>query len=214
MPQITLYYSPDACSIIPHILLNEIGASFEAISIEMQGIDQSFAESFRQINPKSRVPVIALDNQVITEVPAVSTIISSLAPDAHLMGQTPLETARVYEWMNYVSGTVHTGAISHYFRPARWTTSTDGAHVDMIKERALENLLNCCSFIEDKLEGVYAVGDAFTAADAFLYFAYRWGKAAGIGMEVYPGFSALARSVEGRASVQTVLKSEQIHSIF
>ncbi|KAF7589732.1 hypothetical protein BBP40_003931 [Aspergillus hancockii] len=214
MPQIKFYYSPDACSIVPHILLHEIGAHFTAILIKMQGIDRSFDDSFRQINPKSRVPVIAVDDQIITEVPAISTIISSLRPDACLMGRSPLETVRVYEWMNYISGTVHTASISHFLRPARWTTSSDEAVVETVKQRGLENLVNCCGFIEERLGGGYSVGDAFTAADAFLYFAYRWGKAAGIEMEKHTKFSALAKSIESRDSVQAVLQSEQIHSIF
>ncbi|GAB1207100.1 hypothetical protein APSETT445_005807 [Aspergillus pseudonomiae] len=214
MPSIKFFYSPDACSIIPHILLHETKTTFEAIRIEMEGTDLSFPESFRKINPKSRVPVIALDNEVITEVPAVSTIISSLAPEAHLLGQTPIETARVHEWMNYVAGTVHAGGISHVFRPGRWTVSTEEKDLEMIKRRGLEILWNCFPLIEERLIGEYAVGQDFTAADAFLYFAYRWGVTAEVDMQAYAKFTQLARRVEGRETVQTVLRSERIHSIF
>ncbi|OGM42535.1 putative glutathione S-transferase GST-6.0 [Aspergillus bombycis] len=214
MPNIKFFYSPDACSIIPHILLHETKATFEAIRIEMEGTDLSFPESFRRINPKSRVPVITLDDEVITEVPAVSTMISSLAPEAHLLGRTPIETARVHEWMNYVAGTVHAGGISHVFRPGRWTASTEEKDLEMVKRRGLEILRSCFALIEERLAGEYAVGEDFTAADAFLYFAYRWGVTAEIDMQVYAKFTQLARRVEGRETVQTVLRSERIHSIF
>ncbi|KAE8376678.1 hypothetical protein BDV26DRAFT_265166 [Aspergillus bertholletiae] len=214
MPNIKFLYSPDACSIIPHILLHETKTSFELIRIEMEGTDLSFPESFRKINPKSRVPVIVLGDEVITEVPAISTIVSSLAPRAHLLGRTPVDTARVHEWMNYVAGTVHAGGISHVFRPGRWTVSTEEKDLDMIKRRGLEIMRNCFSLIEERLVGEYAVGQDFTAADAFLYFAYRWGVTAEIEMPVYARFTELAQKVERRETVQTVLRDERIHSIF
>ncbi|PIG83277.1 glutathione S-transferase GST-6.0 [Aspergillus arachidicola] len=214
MPNIKFFYAPDACSIIPHILLHETRTTFEPIRIEMEGSDESFPESFRKINPKSRVPVIVVDNEVITEVPAVSTMISSLAPEARLLGRTPIETVRVHEWMNYVAGTVHAGGISHFFRPGRWTLSTEEKDLEMIKRRGLEIMRNCFVLIEDKLVGGYAVGEGFTAADVFLYFAYRIGVRAELEMQVYAKFTELARRIEGRESVQTVLSSEKIHSIF
>ncbi|KAE8423349.1 hypothetical protein BDV36DRAFT_243373 [Aspergillus pseudocaelatus] len=214
MPNIKFFYAPDACSIIPHILLHETNTTFEPIRIEMEGTDESFPESFRKINPKSRVPVIALDDEVITEVPVVSMVISNLAPEANLLGRTPIETARVHEWMNYVAGTVHAGGISHFFRPGRWTVSTEEKDLEMIKRRGFEIMRNCFALIEEKLVGEYAVGKSFTAADVFLYFAYRIGVRAEVEMQAYAKFTELARRIEGRETVQTVLRNERIHSIF
>ena len=106
MTAITLWMSPGACSLAPHILLHEIGATFNMVVAATSGGGTS-TDAFTRLNPKQRVPVLALGNEVITELPAIVTAISNLAPERHLMGDTPLDTARVYEWMNWLSGTLH-----------------------------------------------------------------------------------------------------------
>ena len=55
--------------------------------------------------------------------------------------------------------------------------------------------------IEDKIAGPFAVGDAFTAVDAYLYVFYRWGNLIGIDLDRdYPKFAALGRALASRAS--------------
>ncbi|KAA8649499.1 hypothetical protein EYZ11_010089 [Aspergillus tanneri] len=215
MPQIKLFYIPDACSLAPHILLHEIGADYEPIRAKLGGgFDAHFREGFTDINPKMRVPVLSLDDQVITELPAVATAISSLAPEAHLMGKTTLDTIRVYEWMNYLSGTLHATGFGLFFRPHRWTKLTDEVSFAGIKERALEKILECFGFIEERLEGVHAVGGAFTAVDTFLYALYRSGMYTGVDMLAYTKYTALVKEVERRPAALAALKIEQIDPKF
>jgi glutathione S-transferase len=38
---------------------------------------------------------------------AIATAIANLAPGRHLMGRTALDRVRVYEWMTWLSGTLH-----------------------------------------------------------------------------------------------------------
>jgi len=90
----------------PHVLLHELGLRYTACeTLVRTGATQS--AEFARINPKKRVPVLSLDGEIITEVPAIATAIAGLAPERHLMGRTALEQARVYEWMNWLSGTLH-----------------------------------------------------------------------------------------------------------
>ncbi|HWK66777.1 MAG TPA: hypothetical protein VNS34_17770 [Rhizobiaceae bacterium] len=106
MSEIKLWFSPGACSLAPHILLREIEAPFEAVKTSIPD-GAHLTEEFTQLNPKNRVPVLLLDGEVITELPAIATAISNLAPKRSLMGRTDLDMVRVYEWMNWLSGTVH-----------------------------------------------------------------------------------------------------------
>ncbi|PLB51432.1 glutathione S-transferase GST-6.0 [Aspergillus steynii IBT 23096] len=214
MPAIKFFFASGACSLCPHILLHEVAAEFQPLQVINHGPEVRFSEDFHRINPKMRVPVIAVDEEVITELPAVATIIASLAPERHLMGKNPLDTARVYEWMNYLSGTLHAGGFGHLFRPERWTTATDGASLEGVKTKARERVVECFEFIEGRLQGIHAVGGYFTAVDPFLYVFYRWGTMIGEDMSAYPKYSAVVRNLETRPAVQTTIKKEKLSLIF
>ncbi len=81
--------------------------------------DERFTDEFKALNPKKRVPVLKMNDDIVTEIPAIATAISSLAPDRKFLGQTTLETVHVYEWLNYLGGSVHGQAYGGLFRPER-----------------------------------------------------------------------------------------------
>jgi glutathione S-transferase len=208
MAAIKLYYSPEACSLASHILLHETGVDFEAIKIDVKA---GAPEELRRINPKMRVPVLSLDDQIITETPAIMTAISQLAPEKILMGNTSLETVHVYEWLNWLSGTLHTQGFGELFRPHRF--SDDPAMYEAIRAKGLETVEECFDMIERGLSSVNAVGDSFTAVDAFLFVFWRWGaRSRTINMEKYPKFSKLVVNLAKRPSFQAVVDAEGVDS--
>ena len=67
-----LYFSPGACSIGIHVLLEEIGKPYEAVRLNFQEGDQ-YKPGFTSINPKSKVPTLVRDDgSVMTEYPAIA----------------------------------------------------------------------------------------------------------------------------------------------
>lgn len=70
-------------------------------------------EEYLVINPTGYVPAIVVgtggEATTITEMPAVLSYISSLAPHLKLLGEGPLEQAKVAEWTAWLSGTLHSG---------------------------------------------------------------------------------------------------------
>jgi glutathione S-transferase len=208
MPAIRFWYSPGACSFAPHILLHEIDARFDAVKVPIAE-SAHLSEAFARINPKQRLPVLALDDEVITELPAIATAISGLAPQYHLMGGNTLDQARVYEWMNWLSGTVHAQGFGALWRPHRFTD--DPALHPAISAKGRKTVEECLTIIDRKLTGNYAVGQAFTAVDAFLLVLYRWGNRIGIDMAAtYMNFTRFAENLKQRASVQKALAAEGI----
>ncbi|RDW63481.1 glutathione S-transferase [Coleophoma cylindrospora] len=211
MPQLKFYYAPGACSLAPHILLHEVGLPFDAIANEVTQNGANFIEGFHRINPKMRIPVIALDGEVITETIAVMTAIANLAPEKHLLGQTPLETLRVYEWMAWLSGTVHGQGFGELARPERF--SDDPAAHDGIRAKGHKTIVDCYDMIEGKLTGVYAVGDSLTLVDPYLFVFFRWGNGLGLAMkEKYPNWAMLVSNLVKRSAVEAALKAENIDS--
>ncbi|RDW68719.1 glutathione S-transferase family protein [Aspergillus mulundensis] len=215
MPDIKLFFTPGACSLAPHILLHETNLDFTPLLIKPNGLEVDFPSDYKALNPKMRVPVIVVDGEVVTEVPAICTLISQLSPNNKIMGATPLETVRIYEWLNYLSGTVHAAGFGLLFRPWRWTVSGDEeVHVG-IKEKARENIRAAFELIEGRLteESTFALGDELTAVDAFLYPLYRWAVVSAFDLVPYPKLGSLIRRLEGRESVRIVLEKEGLERV-
>jgi glutathione S-transferase len=78
-----LYYMPGACSMVPHIALEETGAQYETALVDFARGDQLKRE-FLQINPKARVPALETDRGVLTEIPAILGYIAAKFPAARL----------------------------------------------------------------------------------------------------------------------------------
>lgn len=209
MSDIQFWYAAGACSLAPHILLNEVGAAYSGVEISMSPTETRLPPGFEKINPKLRVPVISIDGQIITEVPAVATVISHLAPARQLMGRTALETARLYELMIWISGSLHGNGFGCLWKPQRYSDEP-AAHAG-ISKKALQTIKDCFAMIEGKIAGPYALGDAFTALDAYLFVFYRWGHL--IGMDLardYPKYEALGRLLAERPAVAKTLAIEKI----
>lgn len=207
-----LYVSAGACSLAPHIVLRELGIDFELVVLS---IIKGFPDDYRRVNPKLRVPALQFDHDnVLTELPAIMTAISQQVPTSNIMGSTDLETCRVYEWLNWLSGTVHDQAYGGLLRPARFTN--DPALHDVLKEKARETIKDCYIQIEQKLQGIHAVGDNFTAVDAFLYPIYRWGNwHVSLPMkESYPKYTALIENMLKMDSVRAALRAEGTDCLF
>jgi glutathione S-transferase len=212
VPSLTLWYSPQACSIAPHILLNEAELDFQLVLAEVDvAKDERFTDEFKALNPKKRVPVFKMNDEIITEVPAIATAISSLAPDRKFLGQTTLDTVRVYEWFNYLGGVVHGQAYGGLYRPERLVD--DPKLHSAIRDKAGKNLEQSFAWIESKMRAsgtTYAVGNSFTAVDAYLFVLYRWAGAFIARLEIdFPHMSAWAsRLLERKA----ILRALEVHT--
>jgi glutathione S-transferase len=210
MAEPILWISPGACSLAPHILLRESGTEFKTVVINAKA---GFPSELLHLNPKARVPIFQLGDETITEVPAILTAISQLSPNKYLLGKTNLEIVRTYEWFNWISGTLHGQAFGGMRRPSRF--SDDPQTYDSIKAKGRKAVEESFAYIEETLRGSHAVGDAFTAVDAYLIVMYRWGNEIGVDMRVeYPKFTGLILEALKRDSVKAAIEKEGIEFWF
>ena len=117
MVKLRLWVSPGACSLAPHAALEESGLEFELMVVDITKPPYGFPEKYQHINPKKRIPILEYDDQIITETTAIMTATSQLAPEKHLFGKSNLEVVRTYEWLNWLSGTVHERGLGALFSP-------------------------------------------------------------------------------------------------
>ena len=87
-----LYYSPGACSLAAHIVLEEIGKPYELVPVLVH-MGETSKPSFLSVNPKGRVPVL-VDDEIITELPAILTYLSLSNIESNLLPADPVGVAR------------------------------------------------------------------------------------------------------------------------
>ena len=208
IPTIHLYLTPGSVSLASHIALAESNLPFTTTDLKAS---RGYPTEHLHLNPKGRVPILSLDGELITETPAILSTISALAPEKHLLGVTILEQARAQEWMAWLCGTLHGQGFGCLFRPVRFVGSEEGMY-DAVKACGRECVKECFAYIDGKLEGrAWAVGDAFTAVDAYLYAFYRWGNMLKLGMrEKYPNYARVMDAVVKRESVIKTVEVEGI----
>src|SRR3546814_2756536 len=100
-----LYYSPGACSLADHIVLEWIGKPYEAIRVSRH--DRESPE-FPRLNPAGAVTVLQDGDRVLTQNMAVPNFLADSFPDARLGGDgTPRCRAEVNRWLAFVNADVH-----------------------------------------------------------------------------------------------------------
>src|SRR5918998_658321 len=85
-----LYYSPGACSLAPHVLLEEIGEPYDLELVSVAHGETQTPE-YRAINPKGRVPTLRMvagrgggAEGVLTEAPAILAYLARTHPEGGL----------------------------------------------------------------------------------------------------------------------------------
>jgi glutathione S-transferase len=203
-----LFHSPGACSLAPHIVLEELGAPY---TLELVSVAEGRTQSpdYLRINPKGRVPALAVGDELLTEAPAILLYLAMQAGGA-LYPADPMQQARALEWFNWLSGTLHTFAFGQLWRAQRFTA--EPSQVDGVIAKGRENIAETFAMIEQKLAGrTWAVGDAYSVVDPYLLVFFRWGNRIGTDMQAqYPAWTAHARRVLERPAVQRALEQEGI----
>src|SRR5712691_13277989 len=99
-----LYYWPGASSVVPHIVLEEIGTRYERQLVDFaQGEHKSAA--YLKINPHGKVPALAIDGAVITENVAILTYLAKQFPQAQLWPRSIIDEARCISMMAWFGST-------------------------------------------------------------------------------------------------------------
>jgi glutathione S-transferase len=170
-----LYYAQGACSLGIHILLNEVGATYELSKIDMRAGDQ-FKPEFLAVNPKSKVPALVLDDgQVLTEWPAIAVYLAAMHLDHHLLSRDPLVAARTLEAALYINSTLHVAGFARIVRPTNF--SPDPAQKDAVRAQGRKIFGDGFALIAETLgDKDYLMGD-FSIADAALFYVTYWNKA-------------------------------------
>jgi glutathione S-transferase len=198
-----LYYSPGACSLADHIVLEWIGQPYEAVKITRE--DRATPE-FRALNPAGAVPVLEHDGWVLTQNAAILGYLIDTHPEAKLGGDgTPKGRAEVMRWLAFVNSDVHPT-----FKPLFGATAylEDEAVIEKTKANAKAALRALYTRADAQLADKDWIAGSRSVADAYLYVTLRWAKALDIDLSGLDHLAAFVARMEADAAVQKVLKDE------
>ncbi|MBF7682548.1 glutathione S-transferase N-terminal domain-containing protein, partial [Acinetobacter sp. B5B] len=95
-----LYYTPGACSLAVHIILNELHLDYDLEKVDIKTHQTETGQDFFKINPKGAVPTLELSKDVfLTEIVAILPFLAELDPNKQMIPNMGLERARVLEWL-------------------------------------------------------------------------------------------------------------------
>lgn len=200
-----LMFSPGACSLGIHVLLEEIGKPYETQRVNLMEGAQ-YKPDFTTVNPKSKVPTLVRDDgSVLTEFPAIAYWLARTNPEAKLMPDDPDAQARALEAMDYVVSTMHMQGFTRIFRPANF--SPNEADADAVKARGREIFEKGLGIMDQALAGKDYIVGAFSIADAALFYVEFWG-AARLKMELPANCAAHFKRMLARPAVQRMMQQE------
>ena len=196
-----LYYSPGACSLSPHIALQEAGLAYTPVLASTKSHKLQDGTDYYTINPLGYVPLLELDSgERLREGPAIVQYIADQVPDKQLApANGTLARYRLQEWLNFIGTELHKG-FSPLFNPA-----TPEDYKPMVRERLLQRL----QWVDSQLAGKqYLMGDQFTVADGYLFTVTNWTQPTKLDISGLAHLAAYRERVGARPAVQAAMKAE------
>lgn len=201
----TLYYAVGACSLAPHVVLEWIGAPYDAVKVQYGSKD------LLAVNPAGAVPTLQEDDGwLLTQCGAILEYLASKHPEARLAGGDGTRAkADVHRWSAFFTSDVH-ASFWPIFMPDRYTTDDDEAARNAVVEAGYKLVAKQFGILNRHLEGRNHILDGGRSViDAYAFPMIRWGiKLLPGGLEEYPNVQALHDGLAADMAVQKVLARE------
>ncbi len=196
-----LYYFPGSCALAPHIVLEWLGADYEAIRIEKGDPE------YRKINPLGVVPAIDYNGKLYTQADAILHWLAASNPNAQLLGDgTPDSEYEINNWMAFLTGDLHP-AFFPFFNPQRYTLDPD--RLDDAKAAGQLVVAKFYGHLETHLEGrEFMVGNRRSIVDAYAIPMLRWGRLLDKPLREYPALNAFLKRFEADEGVRGAMKEQ------
>jgi glutathione S-transferase len=185
---IQLHYYPGNASLIPHLLLEELGAPFELLLVDRTRQAHKSA-AYLALNPNGLIPVLVDTSPkgglVLYETAAICLHLLDRHPEAGL-APDPGTAARAHfnKWLVWLTNTLQATLII-YFYPERW--ADDAVAIAQVKAHAEAKIGAMLDQLDAELaaRGPWLLGVEFSAVDLYALVLCRWTR----------GFAQPARSL-------------------
>ena len=199
-----LYWYKAASSLAPMAVLEETGATYEAVEIDAAAGEHKGA-AYRQIHPLGLIPALRLpDGRMVFESAGIVMFVVDRHPEAGI-APDPASADRAFynQWLFYLADTLYP-TYNRYYWAARF--STDPGDSERIKARCTELLVDQWEVVERALDGRDSlVGDSCTAADIYMQMVATWDADPAGFRARCPNVARVAGAVAARPAVARAL---------
>ncbi len=201
----TLYYSPGACSMAVHVLLNELKQPVKLEKVVVQKGEGQKPE-FLKLNPRGQVPLLVEDGKTLREGAAIMTYLC----DKHkspLLPAAGWDRAQALQWLMFANSSLHP-AYSKVFGLKR--LPLDATTSEMLLGKYCEAINSLWTDVEQQLgSNEYICGSQMTAADILLTVIGDWSAGFPL-IHIGPKAKALFGRVSKRPSYQEAMAAEKV----
>lgn len=204
----TLYYFPGNASLLPHMLLREIGAPFELSLVDRANNAQKSPE-YLKLNPSGHIPVLIHDGAAIYETAAIALYLADRHPEKNLAPPiASTERGAYLKWMLLLTNALQT-QYRAWFYAHEFVDNPD--YVDSVKAATAARIEKTFAVFAEHLEAnEWLLGEEFSAADLYLFMMVRWGRALPSPPRLVPSLARHAERVASRPAVREALKVEGV----
>ena len=208
-----LHYHPSDASLMPHILLEELGVPFALQRVDRANNAQK-SPAYLKLNPNGLIPVLEDGALVVYETPAILLHLADTHPQAHLVPDigTP-ERAQCYQWMAWLSNTLQ-ATLVQYFYAERYV---DAAGVADFRARTEARIAPMLDQLEAQLQssaGPWLLGTAYSAVDCMAFVLCCWTRNFARPANSLPALGAYLARMRQRPAVQRAAATEQLPEAF
>jgi glutathione S-transferase len=207
-----LYFSPGACSFVPHVLLEAVkavaGQAFEPRLVKFHKGEHRTPE-YLAMNPNGQVPVLVVDGRPLHQIVAICDFLDRSFPQAGLLPVEPWARAQAMSQLAWMNNTVHP-TFTHIFRAGEFAEG-EAAQAE-VKKVAQARYRKQLERIQDWSAGAnpFWLGGRISPHDAYAFTLLRWGGYAGIDPASLPGYLAYVQRVMGAPPVAAAVERERI----
>jgi glutathione S-transferase len=173
---LTLYYAPQTRAIRPRWALEEIGAPYELVRLDLSAGDHKKPE-YLKLNPNGTVPTLVDGDLALYESAAIVQHLADRFPEAQLAPAVGTAArAKYYQWMHYAMSALEPPAVTIFLH----TTGTPMGRapeerIPQLVPGARAQLAAAVKVVDDALAGNrFILGEAFSAADVMLGSLLGW----------------------------------------
>lgn len=227
---IQLHYYPSNASMIPHIVLEELGEPFELVLVD-RALQAHKSAQYLKLNPNGLIPTLVdagagKSDLVLYESAAICLHLSDTHPKARLapaLGSP--ERAHFYKWLVWLSSTMQPSLIS-YFYPERYVAPTNKTGALEVKAQSQARIGTYLGQLDDELDRVkqrskaaddlpalddWFMGAHYTVLDAYVFTLCRWTRNfSDLPARSYPHLGPYLQRMLARPAVQRVLATEKL----